>query len=192
MNQFFLKYQITEDFIPVKTKRRSGQLINKVVFIVAHDTGNPTSTAKQNVHYFKDSCNDMSASAHIFVDDKDIIECVPALEQFPEKAWHVYYSVKSDNNLYGCDANDAAIGVEYCYGNNINSDEAYKRYVWVLAYIAFRFQLKLPDCITGHFILDPDRKTDPQSGLKASGRSYEQLLIDVVNEYKECLKVTED
>ena len=113
----------------------------------------------------------------------NIIECVPVLVTSPEKAWHVLYSTDEQKKLYNWYANDAAIGVEYCYGENINADEAYKRYIWVLAYIAYRFKLKLPDCITGHFILDPARKTDPKSGLAVSGRTYEQLLIDVKNEY---------
>ena len=49
-----------------------------VRFIVAHDTGNPGSTAAANVKYYERSRNEMSASAHIFVDDKEIVECIPA------------------------------------------------------------------------------------------------------------------
>ncbi len=48
-----------------------------VRFIVAHDTGNPGSTAANNVSYYERSRNDQSASAHIFVDDKEILECIP-------------------------------------------------------------------------------------------------------------------
>lgn len=157
-----------------------------MVFLVAHDTGNPRSTAAQNVRYYQNSRNDMSASAHIFVDDKEIIECVPALTGTPEKAWHVHYNVTTDNQLYGVNANDSAIGVEYCYGSNINADEAYKRYVWVLAYLCWKFELDPAKAITGHFFLDPRRKTDPVTGLAQSRRTYEQLLRDVVEEYREC------
>lgn len=186
---FTQKYPIIARYIDAPSKRRSGRLINKVVFIVAHDTGNPRSTAAQNVRYYQNSKNDMSASAHIFVDDKEIIECVPALTGTPEKAWHVHYNVTTDNQLYGVNANDSAIGVEYCYGGTINADEAYNRYVWVLAYICWKFQLDPSKCITGHFFLDPKRKTDPVSGLAQSRRTYEQLLRDVVEEYKECTGV---
>jgi N-acetylmuramoyl-L-alanine amidase CwlA len=186
MAEFKIKYNITPQYLPVKTKRRSGRVMDKVNFIVAHDTGNPGSTAKNNVAYYTNSANEMSASAHIFVDDTYIIECVPALTSTPEKAWHVLYNVVTDDQLYGCNANDCAIGVEYCYGVNIDADEAYKRYIWVLAYICYTFKLDVKKAITGHFILDPHRKTDPVTGLAHSRRTYDQLLKDVIDEYNEC------
>jgi hypothetical protein len=187
---FEIKYPITSRHLPLNSKRRSGQLIKPTVkFIVAHDTGNPKSTAANNVAYYSRTCNDDFASAHIFVDDKEILECIPALTvDKPEKAWHVRYNVTGDNELYGYEANDAAVGVEYCYGLNINADESYKRYVWVLAYICHKFNLDPKRAIVGHFVLDPGRKTDPKSGLAISGRKYEQLFDDVANELKECIE----
>jgi N-acetylmuramoyl-L-alanine amidase len=181
------KYAITARYIPEKTKRRPGLSITKVRFIVAHDTGNPRSTAAQNVQYYINSRNAMSASAHLFVDDKEILECVPALTAAPEKAWHVLYGVPKDNELYGVNANDAAIGVEYCYGGAIDADKAYEKYVWLLAKICFEFELNPSKDIVGHFFLDPKRKTDPVTGLAHSRRSYEQLLRDVVTEYHACI-----
>jgi len=188
---FKMKYPIIPLYLPSKTKRRSGITANKIKFMVAHDTGNPNSTARGNVKYYIDSANQMEASAHIFVDDKEIIECVPLLTDKPEKAWHVLYNVQTDNKLFGCDANDAAGGVEYCYGNNINSNEAYKRFIWVLAYSFFKFNLQ-PTELTGHHILDPKRKIDPENGLSKSGRSFEQLKKDVMQEYSDCLICEED
>jgi N-acetylmuramoyl-L-alanine amidase len=185
-NSFTQKYPIIARYIDTPSKRRSGSLMNGVKFIVAHDTGNPKSTAAQNVSYYRNSKNDMSASAHIFVDDKEIIECVPALTGTPEKAWHVWYNVTTDNQLFGANANDAAIGVEYCYGGSINADEAYKRYVWVIAFICWKFKIDPAKSVTGHCFLDPKRKTDPVSGLGQSRRTYDQLLRDVVTEYNEC------
>lgn len=186
-NSFTQKYPIIARYIDTPSKRRSGSLMSSVKFIVAHDTGNPKSTAAQNVSYYRNSKNDMSASAHIFVDDKEIIECVPALTGTPEKAWHVWYNVTTDNQLFGANANDAAIGVEYCYGGSINADEAYKRYVWVIAFICWKFKIDPAKSVTGHCFLDPTRKTDPVSGLGQSRRTYDQLLRDVVAEYNECI-----
>ena len=180
------KFIINSNFIPKPSKRRSGLPISKVHFLVAHDTGNKNSTAAQNVRYYINSRNDMSASAHLFVDDKEIIECVPALTAVPEKAWHVLYNVPKDNELYGVNANDAAIGVEYCYGDNIDADKAYEKYIWVLAKLCFVFGLDPSKAITGHFFLDPRRKTDPVTGLAYSRRTYERLLKDIVREYSEC------
>jgi len=189
---FQQKYQIKPQYLTKNTKRRPGQLIVPAVkFIVAHDTGNPESTAQNNVSYYERTNNEAYASAHIFIDDKEIIECIPALTATPEKAWHVRYDRPEDNQLFGVEANDAAIGVEYCYGANINANEAYKRYVWVLAYICHKFQLNPALTICGHFLLDPGRKTDPVSGLRASNRTYEKLLLDVVSEYNSCLNNNE-
>jgi hypothetical protein len=162
-----------------------------VRFLVAHDTGNPGSTASGNVRYYERSRDEMSASAHLFVDDHEIIECIPALEGPPEKAWHVLYSVPTDDQLFGHNANDAAIAVEYCYGGRIDPDEAYRKYVWVLAYACHRFGLDPARSVVGHFFLDPRRKTDPVTGLAYSRRTYEQLLRDVVGEYHACLAASQ-
>lgn len=185
---FQMKYQITTRYLTKPSKRRSGLLISPgVKFIVAHDTGNPNSTASGNVAYFERSRDEMSASAHLFVDDREIIECIPALEaEKPEKAWHVLYKTQTDNQLYGFNANDAAIGVEYCYGDRIDADEAYRKYVWVMAYTCHKFGLDPASQVVGHFFLDPHRKTDPVTGLAHSRRTYDQLLRDVADELKAC------
>ena len=185
---FKQKYTITPRYLTPNSKRRSGRLLFPgVKFIVAHDTGNPNSTAAGNVKYYENSKNEMSASAHLFVDDKEIIECIPALtNEKPEKAWHVLYNLKTDNQQYGYDSNDVAIGVEYCYGTKIDADEAYRKFIWVMAYICFKFKLDPKISITGHCFLDPQRKTDPVTGLMHSRRTYEQMLRDVVSEYEEC------
>ncbi len=185
------KYTITPAYLTTPSKRRSGQIMSPgVKFIVAHDTGNPRSTARGNRNYYENSRDDMSASAHIFVDDKEIIECIPALTaNKQEKAWHVLYGVPTDNQLFGYNANDAAIGVEYCYGDNINADESYRKYIWVIAKICFTYGLDPSKSIVGHCFLDPRRKTDPVTGLLQSRRTYDQLLKDIVIEYNECTGV---
>lgn len=182
------KYIIAPQYLTKPSKRRSGRLISpSVKFVVAHDTGNPRSTASGNVKYYESSRDTESASAHIFVDDKSIIECIPALTgPQPEKAWHVLYNTPIDNHLYGYDANDVAIGVEYCYGDNIDADEAYRKYIWVIACICKTFALDPKTSVVGHCILDPTRKTDPVTGLAHSRRSYDQLLSDIATEYQAC------
>ncbi len=187
MPEFKLRYAITPRYLTAPSRRRSGRPISPAVkFLVAHDTGNPGATAAANVAYYQRSRDDESASAHLFVDDREILECVPALTQDPEKAWHVRYVVPVDDRLFGYDANDAAIGVEYCYGGTIDADEAYRKYVWVLAYACHRFGLDPARSVVGHFFLDPTRRTDPVTGLARSRRTYEGLLRDVVAEHEAC------
>lgn len=184
---FKKKYIITTKYLTKPSRRRPGlPMAPGVKFIVAHDTGNPGSTASGNVRYYETSRDEMAASAHLFVDDREIIECIPALEAPPEKAWHVLYGVSTDNQLYGFDANDAAIGVEYCYGGAINADEAYRKYLWVIAYACHKFRLNPQTAVVGHFFLDPKRKTDPVTGLAHSRRTYDQLLRHIVEEYQAC------
>lgn len=187
---FQQKYTVTPQYLSKPSKRRSGLFVSPGVrFVVAHDTGNPRSTATGNVGYYERSRDDKSASAHIFVDDKQIIECIPALTAPPEKAWHVLYRVDTDNRMYGHNANDAAIGVEYCYGDNIDADEAYRKYVWTIAFICHTFNLDPATSVVGHAFLDPTQKTDPGTGLGYSRRSYEQLLRDIPAEYQACTAV---
>jgi hypothetical protein len=184
---FTQRYQVTPRYLSAPSHRRSGTLVAPAVkFLVAHDTGNPGSTAAGNVAYYQGSRDEESASAHLFVDDLEILECIPALTGPPEKAWHVLYGVPTDNRLYGFDANDAAVGVEYCYGGTIDAEEAYRKYVWVLACLCHRFGLDPAAAVIGHFFLDPTRKTDPVTGLARSRRTYEGLLRDVVAEFAEC------
>jgi len=98
----------------------------------------------------------------------------------------VLYNVPTDNSLFGFNANDAAVGVEYCFGDRIDADEAYRKYLWVIAYTCAKFGLDPKASVVGHFFLDPQRKTDPVTGLARSRRTYEQLLKDVVVEYHDC------
>jgi N-acetylmuramoyl-L-alanine amidase len=181
------KFTITARYLPKPSKRRSGLIAAPIRFLVAHDTGNRNSTAWENVAWYTRSKDEEHASAHIFVDDKQIIECVPALTGTPEKAWHVLYNVTKDNELYGVNANDAAIGIEYCFGDAIDAGLAYEKYLWVLARCCFTFGLDPSRDIVGHFILDPKRKTDPVTGLAQSRRTYEKLLRDIIREYNDCM-----
>jgi N-acetylmuramoyl-L-alanine amidase len=184
------RFSITASYIPKPSRRRSGAMLGPVKFLVAHDTGNPGSTARDNVNYYINTCQTvapkLTASAHLFVDDKEILECVPAILSKPEKAWHVLYAVAKDNELYGANANDNAIGVEYCFGGRIDDDRSYEKYVWVLAKLCYLYNLDPATSVVGHFFLDPKRKSDPVTGLAHSRRTYEKLLTDIVDEYRAC------
>ncbi|SFJ64944.1 N-acetylmuramoyl-L-alanine amidase [Paenibacillus sp. UNC496MF] len=189
---FLMKYKIEPQYLThyagVEEQRRQKVLIPKgqVRFGVNHDTGNAGSTAQNNVDFYERTAKGNYPAAHIFVDDKHIIECVPMLTAAPEKACHVLYNVKTDNAMFGEDANDGAIGVELCFGDGIDFEEAYKRYVWVQAYAAWKLNFP-PTAFAGHFQLDPARKTDPVNALKRYGKTYDQLRKDIVLEYHACL-----
>lgn len=184
---FKMKYKTRNDLMPKGTKRRSGTKNLGVKFITLHDTGNPNSTAQGNVNYYKNSANSQSASAHVFIDEKEILICAP----LNEKCWHVLYNITTDNMIYGDDANDIAIGVELCYfpKDKARTLEAYKKYVWFNAWLAYEYKLNPHTSFIGHNMLDPKRKVDPMNALNVLGKTYKQLLQDIVDEYIECITV---
>lgn len=184
---FQMKYEIIPRYLTAPSKRRPLLPLDPCRFMVAHDTGNPGSTAANNVTYFERTHNDMSSSAHIFVDDREIIECIPFLTGQAEKAYHVVYNVTTDNVRYGADANDAAGAVELCYGGSIQLEESYKRFVWVMAYACYTYGLNPQTDITGHYILDPARRSDPTEPLSLLGKTFEDFVQDVAAEYEESL-----
>ncbi len=108
------------DFLPIGTRRTGQRLVSgNPKFAVFHDTGNRDSTAQNNVDYYRNTYNidwAYTASAHVFVDDKECIICIPVTE----KAWHVLYDTPIDNKWYGDDANDIAFGLEACYFSDRN------------------------------------------------------------------------
>ena len=176
---------IKNQLIPIGTKRRSGKKISKVIFFVDHDTGNADSTAQNNVDYYINSANTMSASAHMFVDDLGGIMCVPCFEN-AEKAWHVLYDRLEDNKLYGDDANDVAIGMELCYFPNdkIRNLKAYNNYIEIAADLC-KFHNVSPTKRSGHFELDPARRSDPNNALKYIGKTYSDMKKDIVAKYNQ-------
>ena len=168
---------IIQKYLPTGTKRRSGNLIKGVAFIVAHDTGNPNSTALSNVNYYTNSANEESASAHSFVDDLGVIECIP----HTEKAWHVRYNILKDNELFGMDANDWALGIELCFfpGYAERTQKAYDNYVNYIAGLIVKHKIDAKTHLVGHYLLDPTRRTDPLNAFKYLKKEWSDFEEDV-------------
>jgi len=200
---FKLKYPIKFQLIENKLNRPMIKASART-FGVAHDTGNINSTARQNVAYFnrkfqviKGRNYEMGldqhglfvpfrvASAHSFTDDKEIIICIP----LDEKAWHVLYNVPTDNTMFGGNSNDIAIGHELNYFDDAaRTRKAYDKYVWLWAYTAHLYGWKdIRKSITFHSVLDPGRKSDPMNAFKIIGKTYEDFLQDIAQEYEDCL-----
>lgn len=159
--------------------RRSGQKLRKgkPEFIVAHDTGNIDSTARGNIKYYNDTYNidiNHTASAHIFVDDKEAVVCIPTVE----KAWHVRYDAPMDNKWYNVDANDAAIGIEICYfRDKKRSQKSLDNGARVLAYLAEFWGIDYKTRMPGHQDLQFD-KQDPGNVLAACGYGRNTSNLD--------------
>ncbi|GEL78833.1 hypothetical protein TMU01_30680 [Tenuibacillus multivorans] len=166
------KYTIQRRYIRRGNARSGQKLVTSIPqFIVAHETANNNADADDHFNYFNNQ--QPSASAHTFIDDSKILEIIP----LDEKAWHVQYQVTRDNEMFGEDANDAAIGVELCRPGSFS--QAYDRYVWYFAYLCRNYNLRPSDHIVAHSYLDPSRRSDPQSWLQPNGVSWSEFLNDV-------------
>lgn len=168
----YVSYSITYDYIKLGNAR-PGTKLDGPLFGVAHDTGNPGSTARNNRDYFNNQ--QPSASAHVFIDDQEILVIIP----LDEKAYHVQYGTQLDNVRFGRESNDAAIGVELCFGGSIHFQQAYDRYVWFWGYLCKRYNWRPAEKIASHKQLDPGRRTDPDNALNQYGVTFEQFLNDV-------------
>ncbi len=85
-----------------------------VSYIVMHYTGNSKDTALNNAKYFKN--NNLSSSAHYFVDENEIYQSV----ELKNKAWHT----GTKGTYYSSARNENSIGIEMCCsGNYIVSDK---------------------------------------------------------------------
>ncbi|MDU4696379.1 MAG: peptidoglycan recognition family protein [Paenibacillus sp.] len=179
------KYTIERRYITKRPNTRPGTRLTSgtPAFFVSHDTGNPGATADNHFTYFN-GLADRSASAQVFIDDTKILEIIPTGTgpDPAEKAWHVLYNVTTDNDRFGDDANDVALGIELCYGGKITFSEAYKRYVWYLAYCCERWGKNPSTHIPSHKQLDPARKADCEQALKAGGKTLKDLIYDVAVE----------
>lgn len=159
------------EFLKIGT-RHTGQRLDSghPKFLVFHDTGNRNSTAQQNVNYYNNTYNQpwaTTASAHVFVDDKECINCVP----LEEKAWHVLYDAPTDNLWYGDDANDIAVGVEACYfSDKERSRKSFDNACEIAAFICKEYGINPRNQMPGHYQIQAD-KIDPKSVLEACGYS---------------------
>ena len=159
---------ISQKYLPVPSKRRPGIKLAKIKYIVAHDTGNLNSTALQNVNYYINSANEMTASAHAFVDDLGVIVCIP----FEEVAYHVRRVVSN--------AIDEALAIELCYfTDKERSKTAYKNYVEYIQGLCAKYDLNPATGLVGHYKLDPTRRTDPINAFSRISKTWDDFVNDV-------------
>ncbi|QJC53103.1 N-acetylmuramoyl-L-alanine amidase [Paenibacillus albicereus] len=175
-------YPIERRYIRIRPETRPGLRLTAggPAFFVAHDTGNPGATAEAHFRYF-DRQTERYASAHVFIDDQRILEIIPTGtgSEPAEKAYHVQRQAPEDNRRFGADANDAALGIELCYGGGIRFEAAYDRYVAYLAYCCAKWSKSPSTHIVSHSQLDPARKRDCEQALATGGRTLRHLIRDV-------------
>ena len=96
-----MKYKdIKIDHIPLNPKKRPGRKLTSYNWITVHNTGNPSSSAKNERGWLTNPENTRLASWHIAVDDKEAVEAIP----LDEVAHHAGTS----------EGNNTSIGIEVC------------------------------------------------------------------------------
>ena len=125
---------IKQNLTSVNYNVSSGRSIK---YIVVHYTGNSTDTAYNNTKYFK-SVN-RNASAHYFVDDNNIYQCV----EDKNVSWHCGDKLKSGNggSYYGKCTNYNSIGVEMCCTNYDISAKTESNAIELVKYLMKKYNI---------------------------------------------------
>lgn len=112
-------FQVRQDF-SINSGNRSWRNRTKTLGTVFHETATPRATAKAEMNYFRN--NVVKASVHGFIDDVEIVHCLP----FPELCWGA-----------GPTANSQFIQVELCHFDNSPEKffNIWRRAVWWFAQI---------------------------------------------------------
>lgn len=130
-------------------KNNFSKRINKLEYIVVHDTGNPRKGAGAKNHYFYFDRKYRGASAHYFVDDSNIIELIdPHLV-----AWHC----GDGKGRFGI-RNDNSIGVEICINEDSDYEMACKQAIELIRFLMIYYNIPKQN-IVRHY--DASRKICP-------------------------------
>lgn len=113
---------IKQEFVQVNQYTRPGKKLNGVKGIVWHYTADPGASAQNIRDYFNGTCirEKRYASAHLVVDDKEVIQMIP----FDEVAYHAHDKSLCFPDELKPNANLCTIGVEMCIDKNGNITEA--------------------------------------------------------------------
>lgn len=151
-------------------------------YIVVHDTANTSNGANAKAHYnYFNGCN-RNASAHLFVDDNNIIQTV----EFTDIAWHC-----GDGRGKNGITNQNSIGIEICVNSDGSYDRSVQNAIELVKYLMCEFGIPY-DRVVRHY--DASKKNCPQS-MSANGwekwNCFKRQLLEQSIEEPTQVKVTE-
>lgn len=135
------KKLIKQNFV----KGRGGK---KIEYIVIHDTGNEAPTATAEAHYQYFNGGNRQASAHYFIDEKEIVQVI----EDADTAWHV----GDGKGKYGI-TNQNSIGIEICI-NDGNYETEIKRTIELTKHLMEKYSIP-HEKVVRHY--DASRKLCP-------------------------------
>lgn len=140
----------------------------QIEYIVIHDTGNKRKGAGANNHYLYFNGGVRNASAHYFVDDKEVLQLVDDTHA----SWHC-----GDGKGKYDITNSNSIGIEICVNPDSDYNIAVQKTIELTRYLMNKHNIPLERVIR-HY--DASRKNCPASMAKENWKAW--------HEFKEALE----
>ena len=134
-----------------------------IKYIVVHDTGNTGKGADTNAHYNYFNSADRQASAHYFIDDKQILRII----KDSDKSWHCGDG-KGKYNI----TNENSIGIEMCINSDGDFEKTKENTLELIKYLVERYNIDFKN-IVRHY--DASRKICPYSMSKNNWEEWNKF-----------------
>lgn len=168
--------KINEKLINKNFSSRNG---TKIKYIVIHDTGNTGKKADADAHYSYFNNQDRQASAHYFVDDRQVLRVV----KDEDKSWHC-----GDGNGKNGITNANSIGIEMCINVDGDFSVTYKNTLALTQFLMKKYNINLSNVIR-HY--DASGKLCPNTFKANNWEKWNKFKKDLSNmeqrDYKEVI-----
>lgn len=144
----------------------------KIQYLVIHDTGNPGAGAGGYNHYLYFNGGNRNASAHYFVDSKEIVQLV----EDSTAAWHC----GDGKGKYGI-TNSNSIGIEICINRDGDYNKAVAKTVELVVFLMKKHNISI-DKVVRHY--DASRKSCPDTMKKDNWKTWHEFKKEVEKKYK--------
>lgn len=148
----------------------------KIKYIVIHDTGNPNKGADAENHYKYFNSKYVGASAHYFVDEKQILQVI----NDEDTAWHV----GDGKGVYGINNNNS-IGIEICI-NDGNYDKEVERTLELTKHLMEKHSIPIENVVR-HY--DASRKSCPRFMMTNNWKAWHEFKARLASMFKSTIKI---
>lgn len=156
--------KVNEKLIKYNFSSRKGTPIK---YIVIHDTGNTSKGADANAHFTLHNRENRGASAHYFVDDKQILRII----KDADKSWHC----GDGKGKYGI-TNENSIGVEMCINADGDINKTYDNILFLVNYLMRTYNIPISKVVR-HY--DASRKICPNIMSKNNWEIWSKFKKDL-------------
>ncbi|WP_042295270.1 N-acetylmuramoyl-L-alanine amidase [Candidatus Arthromitus sp. SFB-mouse-NL] len=156
--------KINEKLVKYNFSSRKGE---KIKYITIHDTGNPDRGADAEAHFKLHDRADRGASAHYFVDDKQILRII----RDEDKSWHC----GDGHGKYGI-TNENSIGIEMCINSDGDFNKTYQNTLDLVKHLMDKYNISI-DKVVRHY--DASRKSCPNSWATNNWDRWDKFKSDL-------------